>query len=147
MPMSDTPRTDELAKTVQGQNWGYRDMFLLCGKIERELSECRTALHSVRSENQVLKNQSHLHREVNLLREELCDLKKQLSDNLKSFQVEHAAYVELCQAVFGRDVFPDDLDRSAMRAAEQRELADMFRDGNTQDHVRKALRMTDADSR
>ena len=35
---TETPRTDELSKTVQNQNWGFRDMQILAGQLERELN-------------------------------------------------------------------------------------------------------------
>ena len=37
----ETPRTDELSKIVQNQNWGFRDMQLLAEKLERELNQWR----------------------------------------------------------------------------------------------------------
>jgi hypothetical protein len=42
---SETPRTDELSKIVQNQNWGFRDMQILAEKLERELNECREKIN------------------------------------------------------------------------------------------------------
>ena len=35
---TETPRTDELSNIVQNQNWGFRDMQILAGQLERELN-------------------------------------------------------------------------------------------------------------
>ena len=43
-----TSRTDALDKTVQGQNWGYRDMFLLAQKLESELAEAKIEVQELR---------------------------------------------------------------------------------------------------
>jgi hypothetical protein len=44
---SETPRTDELSKIVQNQNWGFRDMQILAGKLERELNDANDKLAAV----------------------------------------------------------------------------------------------------
>jgi hypothetical protein len=36
---TETPRTDELSRIVQNQNWGFRDMQILAGQLERELND------------------------------------------------------------------------------------------------------------
>jgi hypothetical protein len=35
---TETPRTDELSRIVQNQNWGFRDMQILARQLERELN-------------------------------------------------------------------------------------------------------------
>ncbi len=65
---------------------------------------------------------------INILTAEVANLKKHLAENIKELMLEHARYIELSEAVLGRDMLFTDIPHIIQTAKEQRELAEMFRE-------------------